>query len=262
MFEPFKLLIKNRNMLSQTTLNDIKARYAGSFMGITWAVIYPILFLASYAMMYIYVFNARFNMYDTNDYVVMIFCGLIPYLGFQEGVAGGTVSVVANVNLLKNTLFPIELVPVKTVFAAQTTQISGMILIIIATTFLGRVSGFTAMFIVLWILQMIFTIGVVWILSSLNVIFRDLQNIVSIVLLILMMISPIAYPVDEVPVNLQPYLKANPLYYIISCYQDVFMNKRFPDMHNFIVFVIMAFATFIIGYKFFRRMKRVFTDNV
>lgn len=262
MFKAFEILLYNRNMLIQTTVNDIKAKYAGSFIGLSWAILYPVVFLAAYAMMYIFVFNAKFHLYNTNDYVVMIFCGLIPYLGFQESVAGGTTSVVANVNLLKNTLFPIELVPAKTVFASQATQISGMILIALATIWLGRASVFTLLCIPLWILQIMFTVGVVWILSSLNVIFRDLQNMVYIMLFILMMVSPIAYPVEEVPDNLRFFLQLNPLYYIIACYQDVFMHSRMPDAYNFSVFFIMSFVSFFGGYHFFSRMKRVFTDNV
>ena len=259
---PFKVLFKNRNMIKQTTINDIKMRYAGSFMGLAWAIIYPILFLGCYAMMYVFVFNVRFDIFDTKDYVVLIFCGLIPFLGFQEAIASGTSSVVANTNLLKNTLFPIELAPVKTVLAAQTTQLCGMILILIATIIIGKASIFTPLFLILWILQIMFSMGLVWILSSLNVIFRDLQNMIAIILLLIMLISPIAYPVSMVPENLQPFLKINPMYYIISCYQDIFMNQKFPDMNVLLPFIIMAFLTFIVGYSFFMKMKKGFTDNV
>lgn len=262
MFKPFQLIYKNRNMLKQTTFNDIKGKYAGSFMGLAWAVIYPILFLGCYAMMYIFVFNVRFDLFNTNEYVIMIFCGLIPYLGFQEAIASGTTSVVANANLLKNTLFPIELAPVKSVLAAQTTQFCGMILIVIATAIIGKLSVYTPIFLILWFFQVMFSVGLTWILASLNVVFRDIQNIIGIILLLLMMISPIAYPVDMVPANLQPFLKLNPLYYMISCYQDVFMNKRLPNQESLTVFIMMSLVIFVVGYIFFMRMKKVFTDNV
>jgi lipopolysaccharide transport system permease protein len=261
-FEPFIKLYKNRNMIFQTAKNDIKARYAGSLLGIIWAMLYPILFLGCYAIMYIYVFNVRFNLFNTNEYVILIFCGLVPFLGFQEAIASGTSCVVANVNLMKNTLFPIELIPVKSVVASQTTQVSGMIMILIAVSALGKFSVFTLLFIVLWILQMMFSLGLVWILSSLNVIFRDIQNMISIVLLLIMMISPIAYPVDMVPQNLKIFLKINPLYYIISSYQDVLMFGRMPKLTTILPFIIMSFGTFIIGYHFFIKMKKVFADNV
>lgn len=262
LIEPFKELYKYRIMIQQTTFNEIKARYAGSYLGIAWAVVYPILFLSCYALVYIYVFNVRFNMFNTNEYVVLIFCGLIPFIGFQEAISYGVSCVISNVSLMKNTLFPIELVPAKTIFAAQTTQLSGMIMIIIALAFLNKLSIWTLFFIILWILQIMFDLGLVWFLSGLNVIFRDLQNMIGIIILILMMISPIAYPIDMVPDNLRPFLKANPLYYMISSYQDVLMFGRLPRMNSFLPFLIMSFVTFILGYWFFIKIKKVFADNV
>lgn len=262
MMKILSILYKDRQMLMQVTLNDLRAKYAGSFLGMFWLILYPLLFLGAYALIYVFVFNAKFHMYDTNDYVAMIFCGLIPFIGFQESISSGTGSVVANVNLLKNTLFPIELVPVKIVLASQATQLCGMMMIIIATLYLGRASVYTMLCIPFWILQIMFSMGLVWILSSLNVIFRDLQNIVFFILYILMMVSPIAYPVDAVPARLRAFLQLNPLYYIIACYQDVFMNGKFPDTYILVVFLCMSFGSFFIGYYFFTRMKKVFTDNV
>lgn len=262
LFKPFELLIKYRNMLLQTTSNEIKARYAGSFLGLTWAVLYPLLFLGCYAAVFVFVYNVRFDIFNTNDYIALIFCGLIPFLGFAEALQSGISSVTSNVNLMKNTLFPIELVPVKTLFAGQTTQAAGLGLLLIALAFLGKLSLWTPFFIVLWILQIMFSLGVVWILSSVNVVVRDLQNMISVIVLLLMMISPIAYPVEMVPENLRPFLAANPLYYIISTYQDVLMFGRFPRLEVFLPFVILSFVTFILGYWFFTKMKRVFADNV
>lgn len=260
--KPFKVLFYYRNIIKQTSYNDIKARYAGSLLGLAWAALYPMLFLGCYAIIYIYIFNVRFQMFNTNEYVILIFVGLIPFIAFQDAVSFGVGCVVENASLMKNTLFPIELIPVKTIFSTQTTQISGFILLLIALGFLGKLTIWTPFFIVMWILQTMFNIGLAWILSSLNVIFRDLKNIVAIIIILLMMISPIAYPVEMVPTNLQPLLKANPLYYIISSYQDVLMFGRFPKLETFIPFLIISLSTFILGYWFFMKMKRVFVDNV
>lgn len=262
LLDPFRRLYKYRNMIKQTTFNDVKGRYAGSQLGLIWALLYPVLFLGCYALIYIYIFNVRFNLFNTNEYVVLIFCGLIPFIGFQEAVASGVGCVVGNVGLMKNTLFPIELVPVKTVLASQTTQITGLMLLLISVSILGKITIITPFFIILWILQTMFNIGLVWIISSLNVIFRDLQNIIAILIMFLMMVSPIAYPVEMVPENLRPLLDLNPLYYIISCYQDVLMFGRFPETRMLAIFVMMSFFTFILGYNFFMKMKRVFVDNV
>jgi lipopolysaccharide transport system permease protein len=262
MKKPFLLLWRNRRMIKQTTMHDIRARYAGSYMGLVWAVLYPLLFLACYAVIYIFVFQMRYQSMGNVEYVMLIFSGLVPFIGVQEALAYGTGCVVANANLMKNTLFPIELVPVKTLLATQPTQISGFLLIVICLSFMGKLTPYVLLLPLAWIMQMLFDLGIIWIFSSLNVLFRDLQNIVGILIIFLMMISPIAYPAEIVPDNLRGFLGANPLYYMISTYQDILLMGRFPRIGLVVPFIAMSFIVFWIGYFFFSKMKKVFLDNV
>lgn len=259
---PIKLIIKNKNMLLQTTANEIKAKFAGSFLGMLWLIIYPLLLLGAYAAVYIYVFKVRFQLFNSNEYVILIFCGLIPFLGFTEALSNGVTSVTTNSSLMKNTMFPIELAPIKAVLVAQTTQSAGMVLLIITLAIMGKLTFMMPLFIFIWLLQILFSIGIAWILSSLNVFIRDLQNIIPVLVLFLMMISPIAYPIDMIPENLRPFLAMNPLFYIITSYQQILMFGKLPSMDIMIKFISMSLIFFFIGYWFFSKLKRVFIDNV
>jgi lipopolysaccharide transport system permease protein len=259
---PFLLLWKHRLLLFQTSRNEIRGRYAGSVLGLSWLVVYPILFLGVYALVYLYVFKVRFGLFNSNEYVVLIFCGLIPFLGFAEGLSLGVGSVTSNASLIKNTLFPIDLIPVKAVLVTQSTQVVGTGLLIVPLILLGKITAWALLFPVIWLAQVLLTIGLVWILSSLNVILRDLQNMIAVLILMLMMISPIAYTADMVPAALRPYLAINPLYYVVIAYQDCLMLGRFPREGIFWVLILIACVSFWTGYWFFSRMKRVFADNV
>ena len=104
-------------------------------------------------------------------------------------------------------------------------------------------------------------IGLVWILSSLNVYIRDIQNIIAIVILILMMLSPIAYTEAMVPAPMRPFLAINPLYYMIIAYQSVLMLNQFP-LRIFIPLIIMSLSIYIVGFWFFTRMKGIFSDYI
>lgn len=260
--QPFQLLWKHRHILWQTTRNDVRARFAGSVLGLGWLIFYPLLLLGAYAFVYIFVFKVKFALFNANEYVALIFCGLIPFIGFSEAIGIGIPSVNSNASLIKNTLFPIELIPVKTVFLSQCTQVAGMILLGAVLAAMGKLSLWTLMVAPIWCLQMMFTMGLIWILSSLNVYFRDLQNMSSIFILILMMVSPIAYTPDMVPDYLRPFLAVNPLYYIITCYQDAFMIGQFPRGNSFPVLAALGFGLYFGGFWFFSRMKEVFADNV
>lgn len=266
---PLALIWRHRTLLRRTAWNDIKARYAGSVLGLLWLVLFPLLFLSIYALLYLTVYRVKFNLGNSEEYVVFIFCGLIPFIGFSEALAIGTSSVTGNANLIKNTLFPIELIPVRAVLTSQCTQVVGTGMLLVAVGWMGHLTAWAWLLPVIWLLQILFTIGLIWILSSLNVYFRDLQNIVSIMTLMLMMISPIAWTVEMVPKELRAYMGINPLYYLIISYQESLMGAtqglvggHFPRNGVFWGLLIMGLGFFYVGFWFFSRMKRLFADNV
>lgn len=262
LLDPALLLWRKRGVLLATVRNDVRCRYAGGALGLLWVALYPLLLLGAYAAVFLYVYNVRFHLLGSGEYVAVIFCGLVPFLAFSEALSGGTVSVTGNANLVKNTMFPIELVPVKAVLLGQPMQIVGTILLVTAAAAMGKVTVCIVLLPVIWALQLMLTVGVVWILSALNVYLRDLQNIVALLVLVLMMISPIGYPAEAVPEGLRPLLAANPLYYMIICYQDVVVRGRWPAVGAMAALACMSVASFYLGYWFFTRLKRVFADNV
>jgi lipopolysaccharide transport system permease protein len=259
---PVRLVLEHWHLLAATTWNDVRGRFAGSVLGLAWLLLYPLLLLGAYAAVYIYVFKVRFALFDANEYVALIFCGLIPFLGFSEALGTGVSSITSNARLIKNTLFPVDLIPVKAVLASQCTQLGGTVLLLVALAFLGRLTPWAALLLPVWLCQIAFTVGLVWVLSSLNVYFRDLQNIVQVLILVLMMISPIAYTRDMVPAGLRPLLLVNPLYYLISAYQECLMLGRLPRATVLGPLVVLSAGSLLLGHLFFRRLKPVLADNV
>jgi lipopolysaccharide transport system permease protein len=260
--QPFRLLWSNRRALAQTTGTYIRARYAGSVIGVAWLVLYPLLFLACYAVIYVYIFKVRPTLLSAEEYVLLIFCGLIPFLAFSESIGIGTGSVVSNAHLVKNTLFPIELFPVQGALASQSMQVVGFVLLLAAVALVGRLTPWVALLPVVWVLQLLFTTGLLWILASTNALLRDLQSVVPVVLLLLMMVSPIAYTEDMVPAGLQTLLKLNPLAYIILAYQDILFRGRLPRPHILFGLPLISLGVFLVGYWYFNRLKGVLADHV
>lgn len=259
---PFLVLLKFRKILWKTTWNELKSRYAGSVLGLFWIALFPFLFLSCYAVIYLFVFKIRFAEFGSVEYVMLIFCGLIPFLGFADSLATGVSSVVNNASLVKNTMFPIEIVPVKAVLASQLSQVIGLVLLLIVLFFKSKITVWVLLLPVIWLLQLMYTLGLIWILSALNIFIRDLQQIISVLILMLMMVSPIAYTVDMVPPGLRLMLFFNPLYYIIIAYQQVLMIGEFPPTHIVLGLITQSVVLFLVGFWVFERMKKVFADNI
>ena len=260
--DPFVLLWSHRRMLWAATRTDVAQKVAGSMLGVAWYLLYPLMLLAAYAAVYIYVFKVRLGLFDSNEYVLLIFCGLIPFLSFAESLAMGTVSVTANTRLVKNTLFPIDLIPVKSVLSTQAGQLGSLTLLLIALAGFGRLTPFALIAVVVWLCQVMFTLGVVWLLSAVNVFLRDVQMGLGVIVLLLMMVSPIAYTEEMVSGPMRIALKFNPLYYVIVCYQECLMFGRSPRPDQLLPLLAIAGIAFCGGYVAFRRLKPVFSDHV
>ncbi len=258
---PVRAIWRHRRLLARTATSDLRSRYAGSALGITWLVLYPLLMLGAYAAV-----QARVNVQQgasMTEFILLVFCGLVPFLGFAEALALGTTSVTGNASLIKNTLFPIEMVPVKAVFVSQAAQLVGTGILLAALSIFGKLTVFALLLPVVFGLQLAMTIGVIWIASSLNVFVRDLQQIVGLVTLVLMLISPIGFASDSSAAeSLRWLLLPNPLAYAMFCYQDCLVLGRLPSLANFVPFAAFSAVMFFGGFWFFGRLKRVMTDNV
>ncbi len=259
---PLTLIYKYRMLLYQTVKQEFRKRYAGSALGFVWFIAQPLMMLSAYALVYIYIFKVKLPLFTPKEYMLMIFCGLIPFLGFSESLSSGTPSVTSNAALIKNTLFPIELVPVRAVLVSHGMQAAGSIILLLAIIAVNRVHSTILLLPILWALQLMFLCGLIWILSALNVFMRDLQQIIGTIVMMLMMLSPIAYTFDMVPDVLKPIIAINPIAHFLFCYQSIIFLGQLPPMISMKIVLILSPLMFFIGYHFFVRLKRVMVDHV
>lgn len=261
MFAGFGAIWRYRRILTTTTRNDLFARHVGTVGGLAWTVLYPLVFLALYAVIYLFVFRVRPVNLSEVDYLFVIFTGLVPFLGFAEAISVGVQSVTANKSLVKNTMFPVEMLPVKAVLTSSASMLVSLAILIAALVAHGEAHATQLLVVPLVGVNLVFTIGMVWIFSTVHVFLRDLGNMVPILVLFLMLVSPIAYTIDQVPPGVVPFLALNPLYYLITLYREVLLGKG-PDSVAAGVFAAVAFAVFTVGYHFLVRLKIVFSEYV
>jgi homopolymeric O-antigen transport system permease protein len=255
-------LSSHLKLLFRVTRSEIASRFAGSLLGIGWWALNPLMLLAIYAVIYLLVLKVKAPQLSGAEYVILIFTGLVPFLMSSESLLNGVSSVVANKAVLSNTVFPIDLVPVKIVLLGQVTMACGTVVVLVASAVVGRLSPALFAFPILWMFHIMFLIGVVWVLSLVNLVFRDLQNIVGIVVMYLMIASPIAYTPEMVPKSMTLLLTLNPLAHYIVAYQDLVVFGRLPTLAQMFTITTMSVSTFLVGGFFFVRAKRTFIDYV
>ncbi len=248
------------------TRQDLRLRHAGSLLGIAWIALGPLLILGVYSLIYLEVFKVRSNLVGISltrpAYVIYIFCGLVPYLAVAEALSRGVGSVVTNKAVLNNTVYPIDLTPVQAALGAQAVLLVGMPLVIIGSFLTGHAHATLLAVPVVIALMFIWLVGVNWILSMLNVAFRDLQNLITVILMVLLVASPFAYTASQLPPAVQPIVWLNPFAYFVIAYQHLIVLGQFPAAWEVAVLVLMPLATFALGGWFFDKAKSVLLDYV
>lgn len=255
-------LISHKRLLFRTARSELHSRYAGSVLGIFWAVLGPWLLLILYSIVYLFIFRIKVEGLSATEYVFFVFSGLVPFFMTAESISFGVTSVINNRAVLESTVFPIDLAPPKAVLLGQGPLIAGMPIVIIGSLMIGNGSWTMLLLPVLWALHLLALLGLVWCLSLLNVVFRDLQNMITVALMALLIVSPFAYTPEMVPAGLRPIILFNPLAYFVMAYQDLLVFGRIPPLFNIVFLVVFSVGLFIAGSWFFNRAKRIIVDYV
>lgn len=239
---------------------DLKARYAGSVLGIGWAFVMPLLVLTTNAVVYTLILRVRATGLSPLQYVLYIFAGMIPYLMTAEALQSGVTSVVTSRTVWTNTVFPVDLAPPKAVLLAQASFIVGFTAILLALAITGSLHWTAVLLPVLWLLQVLALIGLAWMLSLVNLVFRDLPNVITLLLMLVMIGSPIAYTPDMVPERLRFILVINPLAYFVRAYQRALVLGEWPDPLDALGLIVISLGLFFGGGYLFARTKVVMID--
>ncbi len=261
LFQPWRLLRGHTGLLLSLIRQGIRTRQAGSVLGLLWLLGYPLLFLSMYSLVFVHVLNVRVPGLASGDYVLVIFSGLVPFLAFSEGLSVGVQGVVANSGLIRNTLVPIELLPLRDAVVGHVNMGIGMLLVWLTALYNGHLSWSQLAIPLLYLIQIVMVTGLVWLLATLNVFFRDIGQLTPLIVLFLMLISPIAYTADMVPPNMASLLSLNPLAGLMALYRACLMGGDVPWL-ELLRMALFAVVIFQLGYWVLSRLKPLFSDYV
>jgi lipopolysaccharide transport system permease protein len=243
---------------------DLLGRYKGSALGLAWAVLTPVVMIAIFTFIFAGIFGARFGAGDSHwDYALYLFCGLLPWTMFQETVQQSSNTIVANANLVKRVVFPLETLPAAQAFAALGNQLFATIALLIATVVIRQNLQLTALWLpVLLIPQLLFALGAAWLIASLGVFLRDIAQGITLLLMAWMYLTPIIYPESIVPERFRWFIRVNPFTSLVRSYRRVFLDGFAPDWRGLLYFSLVALVVFVFGYWWFARTRKNFADVI
>ncbi len=254
----------HRELLFALMRREIVARYRGSALGLFWSLITPIVLLATYTLVFSFFFHMKWSPEDSGHgyFIVMLFCGLIPFNFFSEVISRSPMLIVSSPNYVKRVAFPVQLLPAVATGAALFHALIGMaILLIMRWAVLGSLPVQTFYLPLIWIPLVIFTLAVSLIISAAGVFIRDLGHAVGLILNILFFLSAVIYPAATIPGTWRPFiLWPNPVACAILQIRETCVETK---PLNFVLFAVLmggSCALLFLAAGWFRSVSRRFAD--
>jgi len=240
---------------------EITDRFRGQVFGTFWAILHPLILILVYIFLFVLVFKVRIGGTVTMplDYTTYILSGLIPWLMIQDAMAKSCTVIVGSANLVKQVVFPIEVLPVKTVIASMVSMGISLAFLLVYVLCTQHIFFWTyALLPVLIVLLILAMVGIAYFLSAAGVYIRDMKDFVQVFNFVGFFLIPMFYLPEQVPRVLRPILYINPFSYFIWCFQDALYFGRFLHWWAWIAYGLMSLTFFYGGYRIFKRLKVMF----
>jgi lipopolysaccharide transport system permease protein len=240
------------------------ARYKGSALGLLWALLTPAAMIGVFTFIFAGIFGARFGSSSSSwDYALYLFCGLLPWTMFQETLQQSATTIVTHANLVKRVVFPLEALPVAQTLSALANQLFGSCALLVATLIIRHeLQPTTLWFPVVLIPQLLLTFGCAWLIASLGVFLRDISQIIGLLLMVWLYLTPIIYPESIVPAHLRKIIDVNPFTPLVRSYRNIILENSAPDWRGLAYFTVIAVVVFLFGYWWFARTRKNFADVI
>lgn len=263
LLKPYWVIARYWPLLANSIKVALRSRYAGSLLGLSWIFLGPAMLLSLYAIVYTVVFDFRPTVMSRSDYVLYIFAGLVPFLTFSQALSAGTNSLSQGQALLLNAVFPAELIPLREVLASAPLLLVGCSIILgLKAVFFGGPLWTWLLVPPIAVLMAMAVTGLVWLFSLANLVAKDISQMLTYLIIMLLISSPIAYTPDMLSGAFRFLIYANPLSYYVSSFQHLLVLGELPPMPLLVGAVVIAFGMFHLMYVVFDRAKSVMLDHV
>lgn len=260
---PILVVVRWRTALRQFLVRAIARRYRASAFGLLWAAIVPLITLAIYAFVFGTVMEARWQPAgaDNVPFAINLFAGLIVFWLMADAMGQAPSCVIEHTNLVKRAVFPLEIIPVVVVGNALFHTLINAAILLLALAALGIHIHVTALLLPIVLVPFVLLLtGLAWLLAALGVYFRDLIQLVGLVMTGVLFLSPIFYSIDRLPPGLQNAITFNPVTVIVTATRAVLLEGTPPDWMALGAYFAVAWLTAALGLAFFRRARGNFAD--
>ncbi len=264
-YDALRLLLRSvvqyRELLWEMTRRDLVERQAGLVLPGFWIVGQPLLMMMVYVFVFSFVFHVRLGVDDGEfGYTAFLLAGLVPWLAFQEGISRAPTCITENKSLIKQIVFPVEIIPLKLALSTLFLLGIGLLFPLFLTILAGTAHPLSWLLLPFPILcHLLLTIGLVYMLAAAGVFFRDIRNVVQLFLMIGLFVHPILYVPGMLPAWAETAFQLSPFAHVIWLYRDVISGGVTHPL-SWLVAPVIGALCLTLGYRLFRGTRHMFGD--
>lgn len=257
-----KELFEYREMIRMLVRKELRGRYKGSVLGFAWTFINPLLQLAVYTIVFSKVMRSGLD-----DYYLFLFVALIPWLAMANSVTGASSCVQAQKNLVTKIHFPRQVLPITVVV---TNFVNMLLCEIVVLVVCAIAKGLNLL--VLWyliptvLIEFILALGIAFIVSGITPYFRDLEYILSIIVMAWQFLSPVMYDLKTLGADVDHFVvnmfNLNPMTPVITAYRDILYYKQAPQMYTMLWALGMGLLFIVVGWVVFSKLEKHFAEEL
>ena len=259
-------LYERRWLIWYLIQREVSSSYRGSFLGFFWAFLGPLLMIALYTLVFSEIIGLRFREVEGNsslNFGLYVYCGLIPFLAFADTLNQSVNTIRSNSTLVRKMVFPIEILPMTTAVTALADKLLGLGVLAVVLAILGYGLHWTILLLpLLIVMQLAFTLGLSYLFAVVGTYVPDVREALQAVVRASFFITPILWPAERIPDNLQFIVTYNPLAFLVVAYRDLILNGELPDGAHTFWFSLFAVALCAGGFALFIRAKSRFADLI
>lgn len=252
-------IYKHRWLAAELAKRDVADRYAGQMLGTIWAVVHPLTTILVFIFVFAVVFRTKLpsSMEFPSDYTIYMLSGLIPWMVAIEVIVRAPTAIVGQSNLVKQVIFPVEVLPVKIVGASLPLFLIGIAATIGYSIYAFGFEPIQLLLLVAGVMLYTFLLGVAFLLAAVSVFVRDIASVVQVYAIAGLYLAPVFYFIDWVPAALRPVLYLNPMTLFIECFHDIaFRGTVTPAL--WLATAAMSVAMLCLGAAVFNWLKPQF----
>jgi ABC-2 type transport system permease protein len=259
-------LYRRRWLVVYLAQRELSGAYRKTYLGFLWALLTPLLMIVLLTLIFSEIVGIRFREVTGDsalNYGLYLYCGLIPFLAFQEALSKSINSIRSNASLVQKVILPLEIFPLTRSITILTDNAFGLGMLILVVALLEhRVNWTIVLLPLIIVLQFVFALGLCCLFAVIGTYMPDVRGLLRSFVRALFFITPIVWPVERLPENLRFLVDYNPLAFLVTAYRNLVLEGTIPDPYWAFKFFAFAVALCTVGFVVFVQAKRNFADLI